>query len=79
MEKYNNNGIEPTTIREDNLIAAKDVAYDDTGPNMWNLYIRTVNGGWEDVQWMDVESIQRFFKTKLPVYKINKNNKYEIV
>ena len=61
------NGISNFVIEEGNLGAAKDMS-DFGGPNMWRLNVKTSDGRWEDVQWMGVHSIQRFFKTKLPVY-----------
>ena len=53
-------------VVEGNLRAVKD--HDDfSGKNMWNLYVKTVRGGWESVQWLSVGRIQEFFQTKLPV------------
>jgi len=53
-------------VVEGNLRAVKD--HDDFGgQNMWNLYVKTVRGGWESVQWLSVGRIQEFFQTKLPV------------
>ena len=53
-------------VVEGNLKAVKD--HDDFGgKNMWNLYVKTVRGGWESVQWLSVGRIQEFFQTKLPV------------
>jgi len=53
-------------VVEGNLRAVKD--HDDFGgKNMWNLYVKTVRGGWESVQWLSVGRIQEFFQTKLPV------------
>jgi hypothetical protein len=47
---------------------------------MWDLKVKNKDGWWEDVQWMDVNRIQQFFKTKLPVYKEQaKQTKYELV
>ena len=72
------NGIKPQVIQEGNLGAVKDTD-DFGGPNQWRLHIKTANGYWEDVQWMNVHRIQQFFKTKLPVYKEQKKNvKYEL-
>ena len=39
------------------------------GRNMWNLYVKNTEGWWEQVQWMDVRNIQKFFNHKLPIYK----------
>jgi hypothetical protein len=61
------NGISYFEVEESNLRAEKSMS-DFGGPNMWNLYVKTSNGNWEDVQWMDAHRIQKFFKTKLPVY-----------
>ena len=36
---------------------------------MWHLYIQSVSGYWEDVQWMSHRTIQQFFTAKLPSYK----------
>ena len=53
-------------VVEGNLRSVKD--HDDFGgKNMWNLYVKTVRGGWESVQWLNVGRIQEFFQTKLPV------------
>jgi hypothetical protein len=60
--------IKATTITEGNLQAVKDTG-DFGGPNKWRLCILATNGWYEEVQWMDVDSIQSFFETKLPVYK----------
>ena len=54
-------------IIEGNLKAEKDTG-DFGGPNQWRLYVKTNQGQWESVQWMNVYSTQRFFNTKLPVY-----------
>ena len=61
------NGISYFEVEESNLRAEKSMS-DFGGPNMWNLHVKTSNGRWEDVQWMNVYRIQEFFKTKLPVY-----------
>lgn len=73
------NGIKPFTAEEGNLMAVKDTS-DFGGPNMWRLYIRTVNGRWEYVSWKDVNSIQCFFKTILPKYSTKEEvvQKYQI-
>ena len=58
--------MENFVVVEGNLRAVKD--HDDFGgKNMWNLYVKTVRGGWESVQWLSVGRIQEFFQTKLPV------------
>jgi hypothetical protein len=62
------NGISNFVVEEGNLGAQKCMD-DFGGPNQWNLLIKTAEGRWEDVQWMNVNKIQQFFKTKLPVYK----------
>ena len=62
------NGISNFLVDEGNLRAEKCMD-DFGGPNMWRLHIKTESGYWEDVQWMNVNRIQQFFKTKLPVYK----------
>ena len=52
-------------VVEGNLRAVKD--HDDFGgKNMWNLYVKTVRGGWESVQWLSVGRIQEFFQTTFP-------------
>lgn len=61
-------GIEPCCIVEGNLCAIKDTS-DFGGPNMWNFYVRTTSGQWEDVQWMEVNMIQSFFNSKLSRYR----------
>lgn len=55
-------------IIEGDLMVEKDTS-DFGGLNMWRLYIKTIDGYWEKVQWMDVYKAQMFFKTKLTVYK----------
>ena len=57
----------PQSITEGNLQAVKCLD-DFGGVNMWNLYVKTTNGYWENVQWMGVYNIQMFFKTELPIY-----------
>ena len=64
-------------IIEGNIKAVKDTEYFG-GPNMWHLHIKTNNGWFESVQWMGVHTIQRFFTTKLPVYKDVSSIKYEL-
>ena len=71
-------GIKHQVIEEGNLAAVKDTD-DFGGPNQWNLHIRTAEGYWEQVQWMNVYRAQQFFKTKLPVYKEQKKDvRYEL-
>ena len=65
------NGIKYQEVIEGNLKAEKCTG-DFGGPNKWRLCIMTNHGPnkwWEDVQLMDVHRIQKFFKTKLPIYK----------
>lgn len=64
-------------ITEGNIRAVKDTELFG-GPNMWRLHIKTNNGWFEDVQWMNVHSIQRFFTTKLPVYQEVSSIKYQL-
>lgn len=64
-------------VIEDNIKAVKDTELFG-GPNMWRLHIKTNNGWFESVQWMDVHSIQRFFHTKLPVYQEEGSIKYKL-
>jgi hypothetical protein len=80
MKEYiYSNGIKADRIEEGNLAAVKNSS-DFGGPNMWDLKVKNKDGWWEDVQWMDVNRIQQFFKTKLPVYKEQaKQTKYELV
>jgi hypothetical protein len=67
------NGIKACIVTEGNLKAVKDL--DDH--NMWYLYVKETNGFWDNVQWMNVDSIQRFFNEKLPRYEeINPNKKF---
>ena len=63
-----NNGIKSCVIEEGNLRAVKCTG-DFGGPNMWDLYIKTIDGYWESVQWVNSYKAQQFFKTKLPVYQ----------
>ena len=79
MEYTTSTGIKYEVITEGNLAAVKDTS-DFGGPNQWRLHVKTVQGGWESVQWMGVYSIQQFFKTKLTVYKeeSKKKAKYEL-
>lgn len=73
------NGIKACTIEEGNLAVIK-CSDDFGGPNQWTLYIKDVNGRWEDIQWGHASKFQQFFKTKLPVYKEqSKQTKYELV
>jgi len=73
------NGIKAHSIEEGNLGAVKS-SNDFGGPNMWEFKVKNKDGWWEDVQWMDVNKIQQFFKTKLPVYREQpKQTKYELV
>lgn len=65
--------IEYCEVVEGNIKAVKDTEYFG-GPNMWHLHIKTNNDWFERVQWMGVHDIQRFFITKLPVYKEIKSN-----
>jgi len=69
--------IQNHTITEGNLRAEKSTS-DFGGANMWSLYVKTTNGWYESVQWMDVSRIQQFFKTKLPVYKEVGKTRYEL-
>ena len=72
------NGISNFTVEEGNLGATKDMS-DFGGPNQWNLLVKTAEGRWEDVQWMNVHKIQQFFKTKLPVYgEQSKQTQYKL-
>lgn len=64
-------------IVEGNLKADKDTG-DFGGPNMWQLCVKDNRGMWQSVQWMGVHSIQRFFSTKLPVYKEISSTKYQL-
>lgn len=73
------NGISNFVVQEGNLGATKDMS-DFGGPNQWRLHVKTADGRWEDVQWMNVHRIQQFFKTKLPVYQEKSSRKvaYEL-
>lgn len=53
-------------VIEGNLRAVKDQG-DFGGKNQWYLYIKKVDGGWENTQWMGVYRIQELFTTKLPI------------
>jgi hypothetical protein len=71
--------IKSFSVTEGNLMIEKDTS-DFGGPNMWNIYGRTTDGFWDRLTWADVYRAQRFFKTKLPVYKqVSKSKtKYEL-
>ena len=71
------NNIEYFEVIEGNIKAVKDTG-DFGGPNMWNLHVKNTDGWWQSVQWMGVYNIQRFFQTKLPVYKEIEISKYEL-
>jgi len=72
------NGISNFVVEEGNLGATKDMS-DFGGPNQWKLLVKTAEGRWEDVQWMNVNKIQQFFKTKLPVYgEQSKQTQYQL-
>ena len=71
--------IKPFSVTEGNLMAQKDTS-DFGGPNMWNIYVRTVRGNWERLTWTEVYRAQEFFNTKLPIYRqVSKQTKYELV
>jgi hypothetical protein len=63
----NKQKIKQETIIEGNLQAVKDTQ-DFGGVNTWYLNVKCTNGSWNLVQAMGVYQIQKFFKTKLPVY-----------
>jgi hypothetical protein len=69
--------IQDYEVIEGNLKAEKDTG-DFGGGNMWRLYIRSNQGRWESVQWMNVHSIQRFFSRQLPVYQEIGSTKYKL-
>lgn len=69
--------IEYQEVIQGNLKAEK-CTDDFGGPNMWRLYVKRTDGFFDSVQWMDVYSIQRFFTTKLPVYKEISSTKYQL-
>jgi len=72
------NNIQYFEIIEGNLKAEKDTG-DFGGPNMWKLFVKSTSGRWENVQWMNVYSAQRFFKTVLPVYQEHeRTTKYKL-
>jgi hypothetical protein len=48
-------------------------------PNLWNLYVLTQIGTWDQVQLMGVHRIQKFFTTKLPVYEEVSGSKFKKV
>jgi hypothetical protein len=64
-------------VIEGNLKAEKDTG-DFGGPNQWRLHVKTNQGRWESVQWMNVHSIQRFFNRQLPVYQEISSTKYKL-
>lgn len=66
------NGIEPHVIDECHVRAVK---CQDTfgGCNMWNLQVKNSEGYFVEVKWMNVDNIQQFFKTKLPIYFLKEN------
>jgi hypothetical protein len=59
--------MENLEVVEGNLKAVK-CSSDFGGPNMWDLYVKSVYGYYDKVQWMGVERIQDFFTIKLPVF-----------
>ena len=69
------NGIEHCVVTEGNLRAVKDLEHH----NMWSFHVMQTNGYFDDVQWMDVDSIQRFFKQQLPRYEEVKSVKFKKV
>jgi hypothetical protein len=69
--------IEYFEVIEGNIKAEKCTG-DFGGPNMWNLCVKTNNGWYKQVQWMDVSNIQEFFKTQLPVYEGKTNSVYQL-
>jgi hypothetical protein len=71
------NKIKDFEVIEGNIKAVKDTG-DFGGPNMWNLHVKNTDGWWQSVQWMGAYNIQRFFKTKLPIYKETEISKYEL-
>ena len=72
-----NSGIKYFEVVEGNIKAEKCTG-SFGGPNMWNLCVKNNNGCYESVQWMDVNNIQKFFKTQLPVYEGKTNSTYEL-
>lgn len=64
-------------VVEGNIKAVKDTEHFG-GTNMWYLHIKTNNGWFENLKWMGVHSIQRFFTKKLPVYKEISSTKYKV-
>jgi hypothetical protein len=71
------NGIKECVITEGNLQAEKSLS-NFGNCNMWHLYIKNTSGYFESVQWMSVYNIQKFFKTKLPIYKEVGQTKYQL-
>ena len=65
----------PRTAVEEGHVKAVKSQDDFGGINMWHLHVKDAKGRWDDVQWMDVGNIQRFFNEKLPVYKEVKNKR----
>ena len=74
MGKY----IEFHVIEEGHVRAVKS---QDTfgGCNKWYLHLKDIDGYFRQIQWMDVDNIQQFFKTKLPIYEQIGTNKFKIV
>lgn len=71
------NGIEHQVVEEGHVRAVKCTG-DFGGPNMWNFYVKDANGCFGGrVQWMSVDNVQRFFKTKLPRYEKVVGEKYK--
>jgi hypothetical protein len=56
-------------IIEGNLKAEK-CTDDFRGVNKWNLYVMTLQGFWLNIREMEQFEIQKFFKTKLPIYNV---------
>ena len=63
------NKIESQVIEEGDLRAVKVGVSHSGCPNMWNLCVKDASGWYREVQWMSVDNIQPFFKTKLPIYE----------
>lgn len=65
-------GIQQFEVTEGNLKAVKDTS-GFGNPNMWNLYIKTIKGCWENIQWVPHYTASKFFTSNLPYY--NEENK----
>lgn len=63
--------IKPETVYSidaNNIRATKDTGTFG-GRNKWHLEVRCADGEWDDIQWMDVGSVERILGVKLTRYE----------